>query len=213
MYTKNFDPEKGELILPDIYSEVVSSDAVFELVTCFEANKIILERKDDVIGHRIIMYIIDKADKTREPTRKFTVDFFKNTLGFKDKNIIFVDRSEFVGTSYDNLSTNFSAETKEAIKKFARTVFEDTQYPLANQILNIAICECQGGNYAASNYFVMASNFELTILLKDNFTLANSREYFDNLKQKIISENLTQIIFKESNSFFVTDPQRGVEPH
>ena len=58
----------------------------------------------------------------------------------------------------------------------------------------------------------MASNFELTIFLKDNFTLANAREYFDGLKQKIISENLTQIIFKESNSFFVTDTERGVIP-
>jgi hypothetical protein len=79
--------------------------------------------------------------------------------------------------------------------------------------LNIAICECQGGNYAAFNYFKLASNFELSIRLEDNFTLANAREYFDGLKQKIISENLTQIIFKESNSFFVTDPQRGVEPN
>ena len=87
----------------------MSSDAVFELNICVEANKVILERKDDVIGHKIIMYTIDKADKTREPTRKLTVDFFKNTLGFKDANIIFVDRSEFIGTSYDNLSTNFSA--------------------------------------------------------------------------------------------------------
>ena len=99
---------------------------MFELTICVEANKVILERKDDVIGHKIMMYMIDKADKTREPTRKLTVDFFKNILGFKDANIIFVDRNEFIGTSYDNLSTNFSAETKEAMKKFARHIFEDT---------------------------------------------------------------------------------------
>jgi hypothetical protein len=37
LYIRNFDPEKGELILPDIYSEVMSSDAVFEVVTCVEA--------------------------------------------------------------------------------------------------------------------------------------------------------------------------------
>ena len=118
----------------------MSSDAVFELNICVEANKVILERKDDVIGHKIIMYTIDKADKTREPTRKLTVDFFKNTLGFKDANIIFVDRNEF--EKIDGVwQTKFSAETKEAMKKFARTIFEDTQYPLANQILNIAICE------------------------------------------------------------------------
>jgi hypothetical protein len=37
LYIRNFDPEKGEIILPDIYSEVMSSDAVFEVVTCVEA--------------------------------------------------------------------------------------------------------------------------------------------------------------------------------
>ena len=95
---------------------------MFEVTACFEANKVIIERKDDVIGHKIMMYTIDKADKTREPTRKFTVDFFKNTLGFKDENIIFVDRSEFDGRPGLE-STKFSAETKEAMKKFARTIF------------------------------------------------------------------------------------------
>ena len=58
----------------------------------------------------------------------------------------------------------------------------------------------------------MASNVELTIKLTNNFTLANAREYFDSLSYKIISEDLKQIIFKESNDFFVPDPQRGVEP-
>ena len=41
---KNFDPEKGEIILPDVYSNVVSSDAQFEVVTCVEAKKLVLER-------------------------------------------------------------------------------------------------------------------------------------------------------------------------
>ena len=99
------------------------------------------------------------------------------------------------------------------MKKFARPIFEDTQYGLANQILNIAICECQGSKYAASNYFKLVSNFELTIQLYENFTLANAREYFDSLRQKIISEDLTQIIFKQSNDFFPTDLQRGVQPN
>jgi hypothetical protein len=42
--------------------------------------------------------------------------------------------------------------------------------------------------------------------------LANAREYFDALRQKIISEDLTQIFFKESNEFFLPDPERGVIP-
>jgi hypothetical protein len=41
----------------------------------------------------------------------------------------------------------------------------------------------------------MASNIELTIELTANFTLASAREYFDALRQKIISEDLTQIVF------------------
>ena len=90
----------------------------------------------------MLIYTIDKADKTREPTRKTTIDFFKNSLDFKDHNIIFVDRNEFIGTSIDNLSTKFSEETKEAMKRFARRIFGDTQFSLANQILHIALCEC-----------------------------------------------------------------------
>ena len=58
----------------------------------------------------------------------------------------------------------------------------------------------------------MASNVELTILLTDDFTLNNAREYFDGLRQKIIAEDLSQIIFKTSNEFFLPDPQRGVIP-
>ena len=93
----------------------------------------------------MIIYSIDKADNTKEPARKVTIDFFKQVLGFKDENIIFVDRSEFIGDFKNGIyQTKFSAETKEAMKKFARSVFGDTQYGLANQILHIAICECQG---------------------------------------------------------------------
>jgi hypothetical protein len=58
----------------------------------------------------------------------------------------------------------------------------------------------------------MDSNFELTIMLWDNFTLTNAREYFEDLKQKIVCEDLTQIIFKQSNNFFLPDSQRGVVP-
>jgi hypothetical protein len=59
----------------------------------------------------------------------------------------------------------------------------------------------------------MASNVELTISLRDAFTEANAREYFDCLAQKIICEDLTQIVFKESNDFFLLDLQKGVDPN
>ena len=50
-----------------------------------------------MIGHRKMIYTIDKADKKREPIRKITIDFFKQELGFKDSDIFFVDRNEFLG--------------------------------------------------------------------------------------------------------------------
>ena len=84
-------------MIPDIYSKVLSSDAKIESVTCNEARKLFLEKEDDLVGHKILVYAIDKADKTREPIRKVAVDFFKTYLGFNDNEIIFVDRMEFGG--------------------------------------------------------------------------------------------------------------------
>ena len=49
--------------------------------------------------------------------------------------------------------------------------------------------------------------------MTNNFTLENAKEYFDDLRQMIISEDLTQIIFKESNDFFLSDLQRGFDPN
>ena len=77
-----------------------------------------IERQDDVIGHKMMIYTIDKSDKTREPIRKLTIDFFEQELGFKDHNIIFVDRMEF-----GEDQTNFSDETKEEMCLFARIFF------------------------------------------------------------------------------------------
>ena len=120
-----------------MYSNVKSSDAKFELVTTVEAKKLVLEREDDLIGHKRMIYVINKADKTKAPIRKVTTNFFKESLGFTDDEIIFVDKSEF-----EEKRTKFSAATQEAMKRFARPIFEDKQLGLANQILHIAICEC-----------------------------------------------------------------------
>ena len=90
----------------------------------------------------MLIYTIDKAEKTREPTRKTTIDFFKNSLGFKDHDIILVDRNEFGEDKDGNEQTKFSDETKEAMKRFARRIFGDTHFGLANQILHVALCEC-----------------------------------------------------------------------
>ena len=65
----------------------------------------------------------------------------------------------------------------------------------------------------ADNYFEFASNFELTIKLTANFTLANAQAYFDSLVHKIEAEDLTQITFKESNDFFPPDEKKGFLPY
>ena len=93
-----------------------------------------------MVGHKLLVYSIDKADKSRESTRKVTVDFFKTYLGFTDDEIIFVDRMEFDGR-VDHDKTKFSAETTKKMNDFARSIFKDPQHGLAKQILNIALCE------------------------------------------------------------------------
>ena len=97
MYNSNFDPYKGEIVIPDIYSKVLSSDAKIESVTCNEARKLYLNRQDDLVGHKVLVYAIDKADQTRESIRKVTIGFFKTYLGFNDDEIIYVDRNELIG--------------------------------------------------------------------------------------------------------------------
>ena len=125
-----------------MYSKVLSSDAKIESITCNEARKLFLEREDDLVGHKRLIFTIDKADKTREAIRKVIVDFYITKLGFTQDDIIFVDRNEFNGSAMDNLSTKFSMDTIKKMNEFARPIFEDMQHGLAKQVLNIAICEC-----------------------------------------------------------------------
>jgi hypothetical protein len=42
LYIKNFDSDKGEIVIPDAFAKVLSSDAKFEIVTCVEAQKLTL---------------------------------------------------------------------------------------------------------------------------------------------------------------------------
>ena len=81
-------------------------------MTAVEAKKLVIEREDELIGHKRIIYVIDQADQTKEPTRKVTIDFFKVSLGFTDDEILFCDNKQFPGPH-----TNFSAETWQEIKK------------------------------------------------------------------------------------------------
>ena len=65
----NFD-EDGSVILPDVFSKIKSSDAVFELVSSNLARKLKLYRQDTVVGHKSLIYAIDITDRTREPVRR-----------------------------------------------------------------------------------------------------------------------------------------------
>jgi hypothetical protein len=131
LYKSNFF-DKDKILIPDLFAMVLSSDTTkFEIVTAVEAKKLVLEREDNLIGHKRLIYVINKADKTRELTRKVTTDFFKNSLGFTEDEIIFADVTEFESDEVDCLMSKFSDETKESMEIFARKIFEDTKHGLA----------------------------------------------------------------------------------
>jgi hypothetical protein len=56
---KNFNIITGEVVLPDIFSSIVSSDAIFEISSSSLSRKLALERKDDLCGFRFFFYIKD----------------------------------------------------------------------------------------------------------------------------------------------------------
>ena len=105
------------------------------------AKKLVLERENDLVGHKMMIYVVNGADKTMESTRKVTVKFFKKSLGFTDDEIIFVKLSDFYSIWRDNgyPELKFSHETQCAMNKFARLIFGNNQHGLAKQVLNIAI--------------------------------------------------------------------------
>jgi hypothetical protein len=95
-----------------------------------------------------------------------------------------------------------------------RPFFEDTKSGFAKQILHIALCESNGkderdtikdeaqGIYTAANYFKSSSNFELTVDLIDAWNEKNAKTFFDQIRNKITTKDLTDITFKEYNQFF-----------
>ena len=94
LISSNFD-EIGSVVMPDVLSQVLSSDAQFECVSSILAKKVMLSRQDTVVGHKRLFYAIDLADKSRDLTRKKVTDFFKIHLGFLENEIEFIDRTKF----------------------------------------------------------------------------------------------------------------------
>ena len=48
-----------------------------------------------IVGHKRLFYAIDKADETRKGKRDSVKNFFKESLGFRDEEIIIIDRNDF----------------------------------------------------------------------------------------------------------------------
>lgn len=57
----------------------------------------------------------------------------------------------------------------------------------------------------------MMSNVELTIWLLDKFNETTARDYFNNLEQKIETQELSEIRFQETNNFFNSEEESGVK--
>jgi hypothetical protein len=130
------------------------------------ARKVKIFRKDNVIGHKRLIYAINPDDNSKKVIRKLTVEFFKEVLGFKDNEIVFISRKEFKGR-YSHETTEFSTETQKMLNNSIIPIFEDKNLGFAKQILHIALCESyvqvfderpttnddKKGIYSASNYF------------------------------------------------------------
>lgn len=64
-----------------------------------------------------MFYVYDSEDKTRKTARDYTIEFFKESLGFKNEDIIEIKRTEFycdvknLGNKEENFIWEKSPET------------------------------------------------------------------------------------------------------
>ena len=116
-------------MLPDVFKKVLSNDAKFETVSSNLAKPLLLRRQDNLVGHKRIIFAIDKANQSPEATniRKVITDSFKNIIGFEDKEILFIDSNEFVyedeGRCY---RPNLSDATVKEMTDLGLPIFTDT---------------------------------------------------------------------------------------
>ena len=87
-----------------------------------------------------MIYAIDEADTSLESVRKLTKNFFIKQLDFKKDDIITINRDEFE-QSGEEWQTKFSDKTKQDMNMTSMRMYTDPKVNLANQILNVAICE------------------------------------------------------------------------
>ena len=72
--------------------------------------------------------------------RKLTKNFFIKQLDFKEDDIITINRDEFE-QSGEEWQTKFRDKTKQDMNMTSMRMYTDPKVNLANQILNVAICE------------------------------------------------------------------------
>ena len=70
-----------------------------------------------IVGHKRLFYVIDKADETetRKETRESVKNFFKESLGFTEEEIIIVDRDDF---SSEKIESECATTGKKQKDKF-----------------------------------------------------------------------------------------------
>jgi hypothetical protein len=87
--------KNGLILIPDDLQKVTSQEADFKAVINLDAKKLILERENDLIGDKIMIYVFNNADHNKKQSRTVSINFFKNSLGFTEDEIIVVDIREF----------------------------------------------------------------------------------------------------------------------
>ena len=133
LFNKNWDTEKHTISIPDIFQKVVSTDAVFETVSCSLSRKLMLMRQDIRVGHKTLIYAYDSTQTHMETTRKFVFDFFKQTLGFTDDEIFICDKAQFQMNKFerDKFAFTLNSETRENFYKISNKLLTDDSHGLA----------------------------------------------------------------------------------
>ncbi len=113
LLVRNFSMLNGKLRIPQVFNQILSSDATFEIATCVLSRELVLGREDDIIGHRFLVYAFDKKkDKEMKDVREHVIQFFKKRFGL-----------EVIQLDIEDFPNGFTLETQKEISKITRQVF------------------------------------------------------------------------------------------
>lgn len=95
LFVRNFDLEEKTLHIPEVFKKILSSEVPFETVTSDLAQDLVLKRQDTMIGHKCLIYALQKEwTDEMDSTRSEIFNFFRNSLGFKINEIITIPGTE-----------------------------------------------------------------------------------------------------------------------